>query len=198
MTTSQVNVIQIPSTPAASTEHLSEQPLPTSQACGIAVTSTLTAASAEHRDEQLPASAVNTEQLLDLARNGKMAECLQHLSQEHAASNLRDQDGATFAHWAALHGDGALLGAVHAHGGSIDVSITATGMTPMHWACTRGHVHIVAQLHGYGVSVEAVDVRKTTPLMVATQHGYMPLVRWLLGRGVDAARLDVDSDSALH
>lgn len=157
---------------------------------------------AEPTPAQEPAacSAATVEQLFSAARDNNVDGVASTLASSPNAIHFRDATtNATIAHWMALHGQLELLQKVRDLGGEMNAPIAASGMAPMHWACTRGWVHIVEYLHETcGVSLEMLDLRKTTPLMLASQYNNVAVARWLLDHGVDAHARDKDSDTALH
>ena len=63
------------------------------------------------------------------------------------AFNIRDQWGYTTAHWAALHGNLALIQLLIRNDIPVNVSCFGTqGPKPIHWACRKGHCAVIANL----------------------------------------------------
>lgn len=115
-----------------------------------------------------------------------------------AAHGQDSQDGATPAHWAALFGQVEVLKALAAEGARFDQTVSASGMQPIHWASTHGHTEVVKFLLAQGCSVDALDVKKTTPLVIAAQYDHSVLVFFLAKSRADITLLDDCNDSALH
>ena len=113
----------------------------------------------------------------------------------HAADT---QDGATPAHWASLFGNLEILEALVAEGVALDVSIENSGMQPVHWAATQGRTEVVKFLLARGVEINALDIKRTTPLVIAAQYDHSILVFYLVKEGADIHKLDDCNDSALH
>ena len=105
-----------------------------------------------------------------------------------AAHGHDSQDGATPAHWAALFGQVEVLKALAAEGARFDQTVSASGMQPIHWASTHGHTEVVKFLLAQGCSVDALDVKKTTPLVIAAQYDHSVLVFFLAKSRADAEK----------
>ena len=69
---------------------------------------------------------------------------------------------------------------------------------PIHWACVNGHFVTVDILLQNGVSIDTVDNRHCTPLIIAAQYGKTMLVGYLIGKGARKDLTDLDGDNALH
>ena len=111
----------------------------------------------------------------------------------------RDSNGHTPAHWACLGGHTTILRFMIEHKAPIDEpSDNELGQYPMHWACVNGHVSVVDILIKAGASIDCVDNKGCTPLIVACQYGKTMLAGYLLGRGARIHMVDKDGDSALH
>ena len=108
------------------------------------------------------------------------------------------QDGATPAHWASLFGSLDVLESLVAEDVKLDVKITSSGMQPIHWAATQGRTDVVKFLLKRGVDINSVDIKHTTPLVIAAQYDHSVLVFYLVKEGADISLLDDCSDSALH
>ena len=107
-------------------------------------------------------------------------------------------DGATAAHWAALFGNTEVLELLLSEGALVDARIDSSGMQPIHWASTRGHVDVVKMLLSKSSDINEVDIKQTTPLVIAAQYDHTVLVFYLVKHGADISRLDDCQDSALH
>ena len=115
-----------------------------------------------------------------------------------AVHGLDSQDGATPVHWAALFGNMELLETFANADAQLDIAIETSGMQPIHWATVQGHTDIVKFLAARGCDINSVDIKKTTPLVIAAQYDHSILVFWLVKEGADISKLDDCSDSALH
>ncbi|XP_076817148.1 uncharacterized protein LOC143462764 [Clavelina lepadiformis] len=113
--------------------------------------------------------------------------------------NQCDKDGHTPVHWAALGG--------HTHAMRYFAQIKAPLDTPaknqlgaqaIHWACVNGHVPTVEILLQAGVSIDSVDNKECTPLIIAAQYGRTLLAGFLMGKGARLQITDKEGDNALH
>lgn len=141
-----------------------------------------------------------TDLLVAAIKSGNVAACRSILAQFPDAVNGKDSlDGATPAHWCALHGNVEILEEIHDQGVRLDQVVDASGMQPLHWASTHGHTNVVRFLIGKaGCNVDALDVKKTTPLVIAAQYDHSVLVFYLANARADITLLDECNDSALH
>lgn len=113
--------------------------------------------------------------------------------------SLRDDKGHTPAHWACLGGHSIILRFILDNKGPVDeASHNDLGARPIHWACVNGHVAIVDILLQAGVSIDVVDNKGCTPLIVAAQYGHTMLAGYLMGKGARLQIVDRDGDNALH
>jgi ankyrin repeat protein len=62
----------------------------------------------------------------------------------------------------------------------------------------NGHVAIVDILLQTGVSIDVVDNKGCTSLIVAAQYGHTMLAGYLMGKGARLQIVDRDGDNALH
>ena len=118
-------------------------------------------------------------------------------------------------HWAAWHGDAALVALLLSQGAKVDAeapgfeyqdasgfsdrwSERERGVTPLHVAAREGHNDAVSALLDAGADLDARDDHGRTPLFVASGAHKIETVRLLLeaGAAVNAARKD--GRTALH
>ena len=90
------------------------------------------------------------------------------------------QDGATPVHWAALFGNMELVESLASEGAKLDAVIEASGMQPIHWAATQGRADVVKFLLSRGADINALDIKQTTPLVIAAQYDHSILVLSLI------------------
>ncbi|XP_067944203.1 uncharacterized protein [Watersipora subatra] len=111
----------------------------------------------------------------------------------------KDEKGQTAAHWACLGGHCEVLRYLIELGAPInDQADAEPQQLPIHWACTNGHIAIVDILLQHGVSIDAVDNKQCTPLIVAAQYGHTMLSGYLMGKGARLQLTDIHGDNALH
>ena len=107
--------------------------------------------------------------------------------------------GGAAVHWASLHGDVPMIKLLADAGGQLDLPAENSGMLPLHWACTTGHLEMLSFLLSKDCDINALDVRQTTPLMIAVQYGHHDVVDALLAQpGCNRTAVDQDGDDAMH
>lgn len=117
---------------------------------------------------------------------------------------LRDDEGHTAIHWAAIHADRPALAALLAlDPAAVDTPSMAPaqkGQTPLHWAAVAGHTATVATLiDSHGASPENTDDRGYNALIHAAQYGHIDVCHVLLLRAPQLCRtVDAEQHSALH
>ena len=140
-----------------------------------------------------------TDMLVAAIKQGELENAKSLIAQFPQAVDGADmQDGASPLHWAALFGNAHLVEHIIKSGGRADAVIAASGMMALHWASTRGHVDVVKLLIQSGCDINAVDIKKTTALVIAAQYDHTVLVFFLVKEGADISLVDDCNDSALH
>ena len=140
--------------------------------------------------------------LFTLVRGGaRRPEVEAHLAAHPGIDCATQQlEGITISHWAALLGQLENLQLfAEVHKATFEVPVATSGMLALHWAATSGQVRVAQWLlEEQKCNINALDIKGTTPLMIATQYQHLALVEYLLDAGADAAICDVSGDSAMH
>ncbi len=111
--------------------------------------------------------------------------------------NERGADGATALHWAAHHGDLALVRTLLERGADANVR-NDYGATPVSAAAVEGDYEIIEALLDGGADVDSPNAEGQTLLMVVARTGQVETARLLLERGADVnAREQWGGQSAL-
>ncbi len=121
--------------------------------------------------------------LLDAAREGRSAEALALLEQRKDAT-AREADGTTALHWAAYHGDAALVRRLLKAGASPSRA-NDYGATPLSEAAVVGNVDVIRSLLDAGAAVDERNADGQTALMVVARTGNVEAARLLIKRGAD-------------
>jgi ankyrin repeat protein len=69
-------------------------------------------------------------------------------------------------------------------------------LTPLHRAASRGHLAIVEKLIQAGADLDAVNIRRATPLHLAVKH--VKVAKLLVEKGADLNRIDEEECTPLH
>ena len=130
----------------------------------------------------LAASSGRADTPVDAARRGD-GERLRSLLAAGVDLETRDGGGNTALHWAAIHGDAALVAELLERGAAADAE-NASGAAPLLYAV--GNLDAVRALVKRGASVNRISKFHTTPLMAAARYpDSRAVVRFLLEHGAD-------------
>ncbi|KAG6614812.1 putative palmitoyltransferase [Phytophthora cinnamomi] len=153
-------------------------------------------------EEQPPLTPL--EEMFACARRNDLAQFVQLVAQygDELATQRRDAQGHTIAHWAAQKANGEFLHYLHSIGAPID-SPSEDGraqLHPIHWACAAGNLSALRTLVlKLGVDINTCDAKKhRSPLLVAAQNGHPLLVLFCVRNGADVSLVDADGDTAVH
>nr|XP_039254281.1 probable protein S-acyltransferase 23 [Styela clava] len=110
-----------------------------------------------------------------------------------------DKEGHSPIHWAALGGHTHVLRYFIDKKAPMDIHANnQLGAQPIHWACVNGHVAVLEILLQAGVSIDSVDNKGCTPLIIAAQYGRTMLAAFLMGKGARLQLTDKEGDNALQ
>lgn len=93
--------------------------------------------------------------------------------------SLRDDDGYSLLHWAALVGNVTACARFVKCGADVDASAN-NQQTPLMWACLKGHVAVINALSNAGANLACVDNMGASPLILAVQHNQLAVSLLLL------------------
>ena len=130
-----------------------------------------------------------------LGRDGQLTGALA----DPAAVGAFAYDGWTALHLAAFFGHLEATARLLEAGASLAaVSRNSLTNTPLHAAVAGGHVEVALFLIARGADVDAADAGRHTPLHIAAEAGYLPVVEALLAaRGRSARRRCGGQDPAV-
>jgi len=140
---------------------------------------------------------------LELAIQGRdLARVKTLLQADPKIIHLKDKDGVTALHWAALWGFPEIVEALLKHGADAN-AVNLRGRTPLHWAATCGHADVAQILLTHGADVKAATETGMTPLHTAAAIGpqfrpSVPVAELLLAKGADINARDQRGRTALH
>ena len=130
-------------------------------------------------------AAPSSSAVADAAMKGDR-DAVRALLKQGADASAGQGDGMTALHWAAEHGDAAMIEML-AYAGANVQAVTRIGQyTPLHLASTAGSAPAVEALLKAGADVSAkAATTGATPLHLAASSGNPDVVRLLLDRGAD-------------
>jgi ankyrin repeat protein len=122
----------------------------------------------------------------DAARQGDL-ETVRELLRAGEDVNAAQGDGMSALHWAAEHGDAAMVEALVFAGAELQAVTRIGAYTPLHIAARNGKLAASKALLSAGADAHAVTVPSgSTPLHLAAVSGNGDLVRSLIAAGADA------------
>jgi len=99
-----------------------------------------------------------------------------------AAVNERGLYGDTALHWAAFHGQEAIVAQLIASGADVDAAVN-DGNTPLHQAAYRGHTGVVELLIVHGAELSRRTRSGVTPLGWAKRNDHSAVAQLLIAHG---------------
>ena len=120
----------------------------------------------------------------DAAMRGEL-ETVVSLVNQNVDVNVSQGDGMTALHWAAQHGDLAMVDVLLAAGANPEAGTRIGRYTPLHLASRGGHGAAVRVLLEGGADPRATNTSGTTSLHFAGQTGSVDAVKALLDHGAD-------------
>jgi ankyrin repeat protein len=128
----------------------------------------------------------------------KDADAVRSLLKGGADVNGSQGDGMTALHWAAKHGDAALVQTLLYAGANVKATTRLGGYTPLHLASQAGEAAAIKTLVTAGANVNGATVTGATPLMLAAASGRAEAANTLLEVGAAAnARESANGQTAL-
>jgi ankyrin repeat protein len=158
-----------------------------------------------------------------VASNHGHVQVVKELLEHGADIEVKDSNGWTSLHSAAVEGHSAVVNELLEHGVDIEAT-TNSGSIPLHQACFFGSVAVVIELLGHGAdidanndssngaptsilgkrksrggaNIEAKDDNGDTPLHIASWKGHLAIVKALLAVGADILAANIKGQLAIH
>jgi ankyrin repeat protein len=111
---------------------------------------------------------------------------------------LRDDNGETALHRAALCGYPAVIESLLEAGASVKLRTLMDGATALHCAASKGHVQCVEILLRHKAFVKTFDKQGNTPLHLAAWHGHDEVVQMLLDAGANLSAKNNERKEAIE
>eukprot|EP00301_Raphidiophrys_heterophryoidea_P000707 c10353_g1_i2.p1 GENE.c10353_g1_i2~~c10353_g1_i2.p1 ORF type:complete len:417 (-),score=62.90 c10353_g1_i2:21-1241(-) len=138
--------------------------------------------------------------LIQAIKSNDLLACKQ-ISNQALPSLLQEVDtsGYSGGHWAAFLGNVEILKWLNSVGFPLNDQCTSPfGFRPIHCAVIRGHIPALKYLIEVGCGIESTDSTGSTPLIVASQYGFVAVVNELLSAGANVFHIDNSGDTAVH
>ena len=110
---------------------------------------------------------------------------------------IRDDEGKTALHWAAMNGKLDLCQLLIASKADVDAA-DSKGWTALHFAAAEGHITTVSWLCRHGASVNQKSISGATPLMFAVDGEHIEAVKVLVDAGADVHAADLSGKTCMN
>jgi len=129
------------------------------------------------------------------------------LIEEGMDVNVKNKDGMTPLHTAAINGKGEVVELLIQHGAIVN-AVDNVKNTPLHYALNQEndtvsdekYLRTIKTLHENGADIEASNKKGNTPLLVATKHleASEEHIKFLLENGANPNAVNQEGNTALH
>lgn len=109
---------------------------------------------------------------------------------------MRDSEGITLLHWAAINGHVACCRMLLERGADVHAIAGALRATPLHWCARNGHTQVLSLLFEHGADPLAKDGQGFHCLHLATQSSLVMAIVFMLEQEVFGADQHLDSQDA--
>ncbi|KAF3708269.1 putative ZDHHC-type palmitoyltransferase 6 [Channa argus] len=131
----------------------------------------------------MPVCSVSYGDIFDCIQRGNIEQCIQFIQNDRSVLKQKGWGGFTPLHYAALHGNRALVDFFLSNGADPNVTCDA-GQTAFHFACRQGNIYIIQQMMQYGADLRLIDRQKKTSLHHAVSGGNIVAVQYLWETGM--------------
>ncbi|ODM89562.1 Ankyrin-3 [Orchesella cincta] len=135
--------------------------------------------------------------LLIASRRGHTA-AVETLLEYHARVDVFDTEGRSGLHLAAENGYQEICGILLEHKAFINAK-SRVGLTALHYAAMKGFSKLCLFLiHEHGAAVDALTLKKQTPLHLAAENGQLEVCRLLMGLRASSDATDDKGQKPIH
>ncbi|XP_074501817.1 uncharacterized protein LOC141773736 isoform X1 [Sebastes fasciatus] len=121
--------------------------------------------------------------IYDCIQRGDIELCIQFVQNDRSVLKHKGWGGFTPLHYAALHGNRALVDFFLSNGADPNVTCDA-GQTSFHFACRQGNIYIIHQMMQYGADLRLIDLQRKTSLHHAVTGGSIVAIHYLWETGM--------------
>ncbi|KAM7408784.1 hypothetical protein PAMA_002488 [Pampus argenteus] len=121
--------------------------------------------------------------IFDCIQRGNIEQCIHFVQNDRSVLKQKGWGGFTPLHYAALHGNRALVDLFLSNGADPNQTCDA-GQTTFHFACRQGNIYIIHQMMQYGADLRLIDLQGKTSLHHAVSGGNIVVVHYLWETGM--------------
>ncbi|XP_061766233.1 uncharacterized protein si:ch211-223a10.1 [Nerophis ophidion] len=126
----------------------------------------------------VPSCSLDDEDIFDFIQTGNIEQCALFIESDKAILREKGWGGFTPLHYAALHGNSALVDLFLSNGADPNMTCDA-GQTAFHFACRQGNVYIIHKMMQHGADLRLVDLQGKSALHHAVTGGSIIAVHYL-------------------
>ncbi|KAJ3610111.1 hypothetical protein NHX12_022205 [Muraenolepis orangiensis] len=136
--------------------------------------------------------------MLDCLQRGDIDQCIDLIQHDRSVLKQKGWGGFTPLHYAALHGNRALVDNLLSNGADPNLTSDA-GQTSFHFACRQGNIYNMHQMMRHGADLRLVDLQGKTSLHHAVMGGSIVAIHYLWETGMFRySDTDMQHVSSLH
>ncbi|XP_061600992.1 putative ZDHHC-type palmitoyltransferase 6 [Cololabis saira] len=130
-----------------------------------------------------PDCSLSDADIFDCIQEGNIEECAQFVQNDRSVLKVKGWGGFTPLHYAALHGNRALVDFFLSCGADPNMTCDS-GQTAFHFACRQGNIFIVHKMMQSGADLRIVDLQGKTSLHHAVAGGSIVAIHYLWETGM--------------
>ncbi|XP_029306425.1 palmitoyltransferase akr1 [Cottoperca gobio] len=131
----------------------------------------------------MPECSVRDGDIFDCIQTGNIELCIQFVQNDRSVLNEKGWGGFTPLHYAALHGNRAMVDLFLSNGADPNLPCDS-GQTSFHFACRQGNIYIIHQMMQHGTDLRLIDLQQNTSLHHAVSGGSIIAVHYLWETGM--------------
>ncbi|XP_068597848.1 uncharacterized protein si:ch211-223a10.1 [Brachionichthys hirsutus] len=131
----------------------------------------------------MPVCSVSGGDIFDCIQRGNIEQCIDFLQNDRSVLKEKGWGGFTPLHYAALHGNRALVDLFLSNGADPNLACDA-GQTALHFGCRQGNIYVIHQMMQHGADLRLIDLQGKTSLHHAVTGGNIVAVQYLWETGM--------------
>ncbi|KAM6916613.1 uncharacterized protein FYW49_009613 [Xenentodon cancila] len=130
-----------------------------------------------------PECTVGGADIFDCIQGGDVEQCAHFVQNDRSVLKVKGWGGFTPLHYAALHGNRALVDFFLSSGADPNMTCDS-GQTAFHFACRQGNIYIIHKMMQCGADLRLIDMQGKTSLHHAVAGGSIVAVHYLWETGM--------------